>query len=113
VAFFNAASAAGNIVGPLLFKGEDAPRYTPGARAVMIIFIALIALIAIQVALLFVFNKQRERQRVAAGKPAKIHDTSMDAKYKAYGEDEHNEALGTEGIQDVTDVKNNEFVYVY
>lgn len=114
MALFNAASAAGNIVGPLLFKAEDKESYyLPGVRAVMGIFIALIGCIGIQVVLLWLFNKQRQRQRVAAGKPKFIHDTSMDAKYTNYGEDEHEGALGQAGIQDVTDVKNNEFVYVY
>jgi hypothetical protein len=101
VAFFNAASAAGNIIGPLLFKAEDKPYYAPGVRAVMIIFVALVALIGIQVVLLWLFNKQRERQRVAAGKPAKIHDTSMDSKYTAYGKDEvgndNGVAVGADG----------------
>jgi len=42
MALFNASSAAGNIVGPLLFKPEDEPRYAPGVLAVMAIFIVLI-----------------------------------------------------------------------
>lgn len=130
MAFFNAASAAGNIIGPLLFKAEDkASHYTPGVRAVLGIFIALVGLIGVQVIVLWMFNKQRSRQRVAAGKPAHIHDTSMDSKYQAYGQDEAGAAVGNagmsflslmmdlstdvSGLHDVTDVKNNEFVYVY
>jgi hypothetical protein len=131
VAFFNAASAAGNIIGPLLFKAEDkASHYTPGVRAVLGIFIALVGLIGIQVIVLWMFNKQRQRQRVAAGKPAHIHDTSMESRYQAYGKDEAGTTnvgtagtfivffesgyvTDTTGLNDVTDVKNNEFVYVY
>lgn len=107
MALFNAASAAGNIVGPLLFVSGDGPYYPKGIRSVMAIFAALIGCIGIQVVLLFLYNKQRERQRVAAGLPAKIHDTSMDSKYTA--------AEGpTAGAQeDVTDVRNNRFIYVY
>jgi hypothetical protein len=105
MALFNAASAAGNIVGPLLFKAEDRESfYLPGVRAVMGIFIALIGCIAFQVVLLWLYNKQRQNQRVAAGKPKFIHDTSMDAKYTAYGEDEHAGALGQAALEDVTDV---------
>jgi len=116
MAFFNAASAAGNIIGPLLFKAEDkAAHYAPGVRAVLIIFIALVGLIGIQVVVLWLFNKQRQRQRVAAGKPAHIHDTSMESKYQAYGKDEAGAGagVGAHALEDVTDVKNNEFVYVY
>jgi hypothetical protein len=78
MALFNSASAVGNIVGPLLFKDGDKPYYPNGVKAVMAIFAALIGCIGIQVGILFVYNKQRERQRVAKGLPAKIHDTSMD-----------------------------------
>lgn len=35
--------------------------------------------------LLFTLNTQRERQRVAVGKPAKIKDTSMTTRYETYG----------------------------
>ena len=98
MAFFNAASAAGNIIGPLLFKAEDkASHYSPGVRAVLGIFIALVGLIGIQVVILWLFNKQRQRQRVAAGKPAHIHDTSMESRYQAYGKDESGASVGTAG----------------
>lgn len=86
MALFNAASAVGNIVGPLLFK-TGAPRFLSGVKAVLAIFCALIGAIGLQVALLWFFNQQRQRQRVAAGKPKYIHDTSMDDKYQAYGTD--------------------------
>lgn len=80
----------------------------------MIIFIILIGLIAIQVALLFVFNKQRQNQRVSRGLPKIIHDTSMENKFSNYGEDEGAAGtLGEEGLKDVTDVKNVLFTYVY
>lgn len=114
MALFNMASAAGNIVGPLLFKKEDKPHYVPGVRAVLIIFCILIALIGCQVIALFLFNKQRQRQRVAVGKPKHIHDTSMETKYQAYGNDEQVEgALGQNALLDLTDIKNDEFTYVY
>lgn len=99
MALFNAASAVGNIVGPLLFKSSDAPRYAPGVLAVMIIFIVLIGLICAQVGVLFIMNKQRERQRVAVGKPAKIRDTSMQKKFENFAQEEGT-ALGDAGIHD-------------
>jgi hypothetical protein len=97
VAFFNAASAAGNIIGPLLFLAKDKPYYTPGVRAVLIIFCLLVGLIGVQVVLLWLFNKQRQRQRVAAGKPKFIHDTSMESKYQAFGRDEAGTGVGSHG----------------
>lgn len=97
MAFFNAASAAGNIIGPLLFQAKDKPYYTPGVRAVLIIFCLLVGLIGVQVVLLWMFNKQRQRQRVAAGKPKFIHDTSMESKYQAFGKDAAETGVGALG----------------
>lgn len=48
-------------------------------------FSAFIGINIICFGLLWILNKQRERQRVAVGKPAKIRDTSMLAQYETYG----------------------------
>lgn len=74
------ASAAGSIIGPLLSNSLDAARYVPGVKAVLVIFSVLIGIIGLQVVFLFLFNKQRQRQRVTNGKPKFIHDTSMETK---------------------------------
>lgn len=111
MALFNSASAVGNIVGPLLFKSTDGNKYYPsGVRSVMGIFVALVGCIGIQVVLLWLYNKQRERQRVAHGEPAKIHDSSMDSKYQAADPDL---AAGAGAQEDVTDIRNRMFTYVY
>jgi hypothetical protein len=117
--------------GPLLFDAKDAPYYAPGVKAVLAIFCVLIGIIGGQVILLWLFNKQRQRQREAHGKPKYIHDTSMENKYTTYGSDEHDATIGQNGespahiyeyeglaadavaLLDMTDIKNDEFVYVY
>lgn len=120
MALFNAASATGNIVGPLLFAVPTARaaerginKYLPGTKAVMGIFCALVAAIGLQVCLLFLLNKQRQRQRVAHGKPKFIHDTSMDDRYTQFASDPEETGLGQNALLDMTDIKNDEFVYVY
>lgn len=45
---YNAASSAGNIIGPLLFQSSDAPTYHPGLRAVLAIFVTLAACTVLQ-----------------------------------------------------------------
>ena len=74
---------------------------------------------------LFFLNRVRRRQRVAAGKPEYIRDTSMMAQYEAYGGE--GDGLGQNGpsrvsirpgltmaaLDDLTDYQNNEFVYIY
>jgi hypothetical protein len=101
MSLYNAGSSAGNIIGklqlchsilqadiplgPLLFNAKDKPHYIPGIRAVLGIFCGLLACVGLQVLLLAYYNRVRSRQRVANGKPAKISDTSMSARYVAYG----------------------------
>lgn len=129
---YNAASAAGNIVGPLLFNSNDAPAYKPGLRACLAIFVALVAVVAIQWANLIVLNKLQSKKRVRNGKKAIVVDHSMDATYRAMDENnadeeiviaEENAAgaaqhagdarLGEQAFLDLTDRENDEFVYIY
>lgn len=119
MSLYNAASSAGNIVGPLLFNENDAPAYQPGLRACLGIFIAMAAIVLIQWANLFVLNKMQERRRVANGKPAKIVDRSMENNYQVSEEDAEVEAaetdnqVGNNAFLDLTDRENDEFVYIY
>lgn len=119
MSLYNAASSAGNIVGPLLFNENDAPAYQPGLRACLGIFVAMAAIVLIQWANLFVLNKMQERRRVANGKPAKIVDRSMENNYQVSEEDAEVEAVetdnqvGNNAFLDLTDRENDEFVYIY
>lgn len=111
MSLYNAGSAAGNIVGPLLFDASQKNQhYLPGIKACLGIFCALLGVIGLQVFVLLSLNKVRGKQRVANGKPAKIVDTSMSDTYVAYGAGEN--GLGTNALMDLTDFKNDEFVYV-
>lgn len=107
---FNAASSAGNICGPYLFKATDAPDYYPGLKAVLAIFCVLVGLVALQAVNLAYLNKRKERQRVANGKPAKIADLSMTRKYEAAADEK--DGLGQMAFLDQTDAQNDEFVYL-
>lgn len=68
-----------------MFNSRDAPKYLPGIRAVLGVFSAMMLCILLCYAFLFFLNKQRERQRVKAGKPAKFKDTSMTTRYETFG----------------------------
>ena len=111
MSLYNAGSSAGNIVGPLLFSKKDAPEYHPGLRKVLAIFVTLVAVVGIQLANLIFLNKLHKKSRVKDGKPADIKDHSMEDRYVAQAEG--NEGLGKNAFLDLTDRKNNEFVYVY
>jgi len=116
MSLYNAGSSAGNIIGPLLFAKKDAPGYRPGLKKVLGIFVALVALVGIQVVDLWFLNKMQSRKRVANGKPAKIRDLSMENKY-AQGEDDvegtEQTRLGEKAFLDLSDGRNDEFVYLY
>ena len=133
MSLYNAGSSAGNIIGPLLFDSNDAPGYHPGLRSVLAIFVTLVFITLIQVGNLMFLNRLQAKKRVKNGKQALIKDRSMDEKYHAVDEDEEildevgGSALGTEGgdvshgrkklgeqaFLDLTDRKNDEFVYIY
>lgn len=108
---YNIGSSAGNILGPLLFAEGDAPSYLPGLRAVLGLFCAMVAAILAQWFLLFTMNKSQERKRVANGKPAKLTDRSMMDHYEA--QDDMDSGNGDAALYDLTDRKNDEFVYIY
>ncbi|QGA18972.1 hypothetical protein EYB26_006657 [Talaromyces marneffei] len=113
---YNAASSAGNIVGPLLFNSKDAPAYHPGVRGCLAIFSSLVAVIIIQWANLLFLNKLQERKRVQNGKPAKLVDHSMQQHYhdiEENNESTENDDIGDNAFADLTDRKNDEFVYIY
>ena len=72
------------------------------------IFVTLAAVIVIQFGNLLFLNKLQSRKRVKNGKKAVIHDASMDTEYvQAEAED-----IGEHAF-DLTDRKNDEFVYIY
>ncbi|KAL3419933.1 MFS transporter [Phlyctema vagabunda] len=108
MSLYMAGSSAGNIIGPLLFKSKDAPNYHPGLRAVLAIFVALAAIVLIQLANLMFLNKLNSRRRVKNGKKAVIHDVSMENKYVGNDADAPGELE-----DDLTDGKNDDFVYIY
>lgn len=115
MSLFNIGVSAGNIIGPLLFNQKDAPDYLPGLQKTMAITGALIAIIGLQVVNIFFLNKRQERRRVRNGKPAKIHDASMEHRYAESAQDnvEGGQQLGNNAFADLTDSGNDEFIYVY
>jgi hypothetical protein len=69
----------------MLYNSRDAPRYIPGLRGTLGVFAAMMGCNVLCLFMIALLNKQREKQRVAAGKPAKIKDTSMMSRYETYG----------------------------
>ncbi|RCI12624.1 hypothetical protein L249_0167 [Ophiocordyceps polyrhachis-furcata BCC 54312] len=109
MALYNASSAAGNIIGPLLFNDKDAPAYKPGLRACLAIFVALVLVLLLQWTNLVMLNKKQETKRLRNGKSARLVDYSMQQRF------EHVEIRTREDVSrsNLTDGENDEFIYIY
>lgn len=109
-------ASAGNIVGPFLFRPSEKPRYDRGIKANLGLFIALFVLIAAGMFLIKILNKKQAAKRKALGKSEHIQDLSMASKKKDDGDDlinQGDEGVGEKAFDDVTDLKNEDFIYVY
>lgn len=104
--------SAGNIVGPLLFRPSEKPYYTRGLTANLALFAALAVLIAVGMLWIRILNGRQANKRRAMGKAEHIQDASM-ADRKKVGMQEEQEGLGEKAFDDVTDLKNEDFIYVY
>lgn len=112
LSLYQAGLSAGNIVGPLLFSDDQAPRYLPGVRAVLGIFAALIGCVILQLGTLIILNKTQSKRRVRNGKSADIVDKSMKSEVNEDGKMQDT-TVGESTSLDLTDRENDEFVYIY
>ncbi|TKA62601.1 hypothetical protein B0A55_11105 [Friedmanniomyces simplex] len=112
-------ASAGNIIGPNLYKPSEAPHYTRGLRSNLALFCVIIVLVGLGVAWIRVLNKRHAAQRVILGKAANPKDLSMENNKTLAKEDEavndvHTAGgVGDKAFDDVTDLRNEDFIYVY
>ncbi|CAG9942981.1 unnamed protein product [Clonostachys rosea f. rosea IK726] len=115
----------GNVIGPLLYSTDDAPLYRPGLIANLIMFTLVGVLSALVPFYLMYLNRQHAKRREELGKSATLIDESMARKDQMQGGKavEMEEDVGVNqqrrameednGLQDMTDLKNEDFIYVY
>ena len=108
-------ASAGNIIGPQLFKPSEKPYYKRGLRANLALFITIIVLILIAVVWIKLLNRKHAATRESMGKSAVVVDTSMGSAREGSAEEAEIEAsgVGDKAFDDVTDIKNEDFIYVY
>ncbi|KEY73009.1 hypothetical protein S7711_04673 [Stachybotrys chartarum IBT 7711] len=131
---------SGNVIGPLLFSIDDAPLYRTGLISDLIMFATVGVLSALESLpdrraasranyafrliplYLMVLNRRHAKKREELGKTAQVVDESMMGK----GHMENSKMAGIEdaaanqrrveednGLKDMTDLKNEDFIYVY
>jgi MFS family permease len=113
---------SGNIIGPLLYNVKDAPTYRPGLIANLVIFVLVGALGLLIPLYLMALNRWHAKKREELGKRADIVDESMlkrkdlqDNKAVDFerAENETRTVEEDNGLQDKTDLTNEDFIYVY
>ncbi|KAE8384753.1 major facilitator superfamily domain-containing protein [Aspergillus alliaceus] len=112
---------AGNVIGPQLYSTSQAPLYRPGLISNLILFVT-VAVFAILTNLYLIYlNRKHAQQRLDLGKSAQILDESMLGKEKAGKAVEledvnagpQTDRTEDKGFSDTTDLKNEDFIYVY
>lgn len=109
-------ASAGNIVGPHLFKPAEKPYYHRGLRANLALFVGIAVLVVLAMLWIKVLNRKHAAAREAMGKSAHIVDLSMEGGRQTdseSAEDVQAEGVGDKAFDDVTDIKNEDFIYVY
>ncbi|EJD55128.1 putative MFS transporter [Auricularia subglabra TFB-10046 SS5] len=115
---FQVMLSVGNIVSPQMFLAKDAPFYYPALRGILGFFVGNAACVMLLVLWLAFLNRRHAKSRVAEGKPEKIKDLSMTHRFgratdAEAAEPEEDQGLGEKAFLDLTDLQNNEFVFVY
>ncbi|KAI0825979.1 major facilitator superfamily domain-containing protein [Irpex lacteus] len=117
------SQCVGNIVGPLLYTSEEAPEYRRGLIASLVCWVGLAATILITAAYLSFLNRKHAKARHRAGKAADIVDTSLESakdaeRLQQLNRDKEREegadptVLNAKAFDDLTDTKNEDFIYV-
>lgn len=84
-------------------------------RSNLALFVAIIVLVGIGAVWIRLLNRKHSGTRERLGKSANAVDFSMENK-KSFGPHEDGstaEVIGDKGLDDVTDLKNEDFIYVY
>lgn len=104
---------------PHLYRPDEAPHYTRGLRSNLALFIAIIVLNGVGAFWIRVLNKKHAVTREGMGKPADVVDLSMENKKGFAVNDDPTEdggptgGVGDKAFDDVTDLLNEDFIYVY
>ncbi|KAF2437731.1 MFS general substrate transporter [Karstenula rhodostoma CBS 690.94] len=109
-------ASAGNIIGPHLFKPSEKPYYRRGLKANLALFVAIIVFVVLAMVWITILNRKHAAERERLGKSAKVVDLSMGTSGQLEGEEEANASqggVGDKAFDDITDINNEDFIYLY
>ncbi|KAJ7217865.1 MFS general substrate transporter [Mycena pura] len=113
------AQCAGNILGPLVYRTQDKPYYKPGLVCDLVCWILLSFFTLVTAAYLAFLNKRHAARRVALGKAEIIIDTSLETVGEGRRRATANLKQGTgkeaenlQSFDDLSDLVNEDFIYV-
>lgn len=106
-------ASTGNIIGPLLFKPAEKPRYSRGLRSNLALFCAIVVLVLLAMAYIKILNRKHAARRVQMGKSAVVVDLSMEKTAENEEAGETNAGVGDKAFDDITDLKNEDFIYLF
>lgn len=104
---------------PHLYNPSEAPHYYRGLSSNLAMFILIIVLVGLGVGYIRILNGKHAVARERAGKSANVVDLSMESKKTLAAHDEAvNDGMsagrvGDKAFEDVTDLANEDFIYVY
>jgi hypothetical protein len=118
--------STGNVIGPLLYTQAESPSYSRGLRSNLALFCVIVVLVGITSVYLAYLNKSHAKKRVAMGKSAVIVDTSLESAETAAamhgalgeggtaeGQPASAEIIGDHAFENLTDLENEEFMFVF
>ncbi|KAJ5369024.1 Major facilitator superfamily domain general substrate transporter [Penicillium cataractarum] len=113
---------AGNVIGPLLYSTDEAPLYRTGLIADLAMFVTVGVISGLTPFYLAYLNRKHEKARAQLGKSEHLVDSSMVGKEKLQeskalevedARDQRTSVENDKGLMDVTDLKNEDFIFVY
>lgn len=116
------ALADDQMVGPQLYLESEQPRYETGLTANMAVLCVMFFLVIVQMLYLTFLNKRNQKRRAAMGKTSKHVDYSLENSSKwakmrqdqvegAQEEGEKGHTVNEHAFEDLTDLKNEDFIY--
>ncbi|KAK1954544.1 major facilitator superfamily transporter [Colletotrichum sublineola] len=132
--FLFVGQSVGNIIGPLLYKPSESPKYTRGLTSNLALYCVIVVLVITTSLYLAFLNRSHSKRRVAMGKSAVIIDTSLLSSAEAEkmkqeqaagqagdtghemaasGEETVPDDVGARAFDNLTDLENEEFCFVF